>query len=195
MVETITPEVLGRRRYPVALFLHTLGAGASGAVTGALLGGIGWLLGAPWGAPGYVALACVAALYFVREAAGVPVPLPQLRRQVPEWWRRFYSPETAAALYGAGLGVGFLTYLSFGTYAAVATGAFVSGSVPFGAAACGMFGVTRAAAAAVGAGARDEEEAARIADRLGTMGGGGWPRAVNAGALAAVAAASVARLP
>jgi len=97
MVETITPEVLGRRRYPVALFLHTLGAGASGAVTGALLGGIGWLLGAPWGAPGYVALACVAALYFVREAAGVPVPLPQLRRQVPEWWRRFYSPETAAS--------------------------------------------------------------------------------------------------
>ncbi|HVM34143.1 MAG TPA: hypothetical protein VM784_02245 [Actinomycetota bacterium] len=191
MVETITPGVLGRRRYLTAAVLHALGAGASGAAVGTLLGGIGWLVGAPWHGAGYVALAFVATVYFLREAAGVPVPLPQLRRQVPEWWRRFYSAPTAAALYGVGLGVGFLTYLSFGTYAAVATGAFVSGSVSLGALVGGTFGLTRAVAAAVGAGTRDEEAGARIADRLGAMSGSRWPKVVNAGVLAGVAAASV----
>ena len=46
-----------------------------------------------------------------RASSGLPVPVPQLRRQVPDWWRTFFPPHVAAFLYGIGLGPGFLTYL------------------------------------------------------------------------------------
>lgn len=192
MVETITPVVYGRRRrYIAAVALHTGAAAASGALIGTLLGAIGWIAGAPWGGAGHLVVAAIAAAYLLREAAGVPVPLPQARRQVPEWWRRFYSPPTAAALYGAGLGIGFFTYLSFGTYAAVAAGVIAAGSPAQGAVVCGVFGLARGLTPAIGAFARDEDDAADIVDRLGRTGRGA-PRAANAAALGLVVVAGAA---
>src|SRR4029453_15438710 len=73
----------------------------------------GGLLGAPWGVAGAVLVGASAAAYLAREF-GAPVPVPQLRRQVPDWWRTFFPPNVAAFLYGIGLGPGFLTYLSHG---------------------------------------------------------------------------------
>src|SRR5919108_412641 len=108
MVETITPVVHGgrRSRWGVAVALHLLGAGLSAAALGAVLGGLGWVLGAPWGSVGSWAVAAVAALYALRELFGLPIPLPDRRKQVPEWWRRFFGPSATAFLYGLGLGVG-----------------------------------------------------------------------------------------
>ncbi|MGH2675121.1 MAG: methylamine utilization protein MauF, partial [Actinomycetota bacterium] len=91
------------------LALHLLGATLSAGALGAVLGGAGMVLGAPWGVAGALAVAGVTALYGARELAGLPVPLPELRRQVPEWWRSAFSPGTAGFLYGLGLGVGFAT--------------------------------------------------------------------------------------
>jgi len=56
------------------------------------------------------------------ELTPVSVPVAQLRRQVPEWWRTFFGRRVASVLYGAGLGVGFLTYLSHGTLVVVEPG-------------------------------------------------------------------------
>jgi len=62
MVETITPVVHGgRARWMGALLLHALGATAAAAVFGAALGGIGRMLGAPWGRAGLLAAAVAAA--------------------------------------------------------------------------------------------------------------------------------------
>ncbi|MFN2390027.1 MAG: hypothetical protein ABR575_10545 [Actinomycetota bacterium] len=158
MVETITPAVHGGRRgfFWRDVALHTLGATLSAALFGAALGGLGALLGAPWGDAGLVVLAAVAALYFLREAFGAPIPLFDRKRQVPDWWRTFYSPPVAALLYGLGLGVGFFTFLRFGTYVGVVAATIVSGSWLAGAAMCASFGFSRAVAVGVVGRGREE---------------------------------------
>jgi hypothetical protein len=134
MVEAIVPVVHGgkRGRYALSVVLHVLGAGISAALLGAILGAVGGLLGAPWGVAGLVALATVALAYALRESAGLPVPIPDRHQQVPEWWRSFYSPPVSAFLYGLGLGPGFFTFLTFGTFVAVAVAAVVSGDPALG---------------------------------------------------------------
>ena len=151
MVETIAPVVHGdnRGRYVVALALHALGATVAAAVFGALLGAAGALLGAPWGSAGALLLALLATLYALGALGMVTLPVPQRRRQVPSWWRTFFSPGMAALLYGMGLGVGFLTYVSFGTLVAVALAAALTGGPLQGAAMMAPFGVARALAVAV----------------------------------------------
>ena len=122
MVETITPVVYGgRARWAAALALHVLGATATAALFGAALGLVGGLLEAPWGRAGAAFLAVVALVYALGELPRVTATVPQLRRQVPDWWREFFSWPLAATLYGAGLGVGFFTYVSHGTLVAVAS--------------------------------------------------------------------------
>jgi hypothetical protein len=193
MVETITPVVHGgrRTRWATVLALHALGATASAAALGAALGGAGALLGSPWGAAGATVVAMVAVAYAAREAFGVPIPIPDFRRQVPQWWRETFSSETTALLYGLGLGLGFATHLRHGTLVAVA-GAVVAGGDPaVGAVAMGAFGLARSTAVGVTWRAVDRTAARRLAGRLELAAIGGWPRIVNGVALAAVAAAAV----
>jgi hypothetical protein len=189
MAETITPVVHGGKRGPYLLssLLHVAGATATAAALGAALGGLGTALGAPWGpaTPGVVA--AVAVAYFAREAFGVPVPLPDRKRQVPEWWRTFFSPPVAAGLYGAGLGVGFLTYLSYGTFAAVMAGAVASGDALTGVALCGPFGLARGVAVI----AATWRTGAPV-DRLDDVAEAGTPRRVNALALGVAGATALA---
>src|SRR2546429_1241859 len=130
MVQTIPPVVHGGRRgrWLGSVAAYTFGATVSAAAVCAVFGGVGRLLDAPWGSAGLWAVAAVAALFAVRELFHVPIPLPNLHRQVPEWWRTFFSPPVSSLLYGLGLGVGFLTYISFGTPVAVAAAPAVSRS-------------------------------------------------------------------
>ena len=56
--------------------------------------------------------------------------VPQIRRQVPEHWRRVLPMPLAAALYGVLLGLGFTTFvLTFGVFALAAI-AFALGDPP-----------------------------------------------------------------
>jgi cytochrome c biogenesis protein CcdA len=187
MAETITPVVHGGRRgaYLFSSVLHVVGATVTAAAFGAALGGVGALLRAPWDTATPVAVAVVAFVYLLRESLRVPVPLPDRKRQVPEWWRTFFSPPVAAFLYGAGLGVGVLTYLTFGTFAAVMAGAVASGDVLTGVVLCAPFGLARglAVTAATWHG--------RPVDRLDDLAGGPRLRGANAVMLAAVAAVAV----
>lgn len=145
MVETITPVVHGgrNRSFYSSVVLHTIGATISAAGTGAVLGGIGLAVGAPWGGAGWWAVVAVALLFAARELLAWPIPLPDLDRQVPRWWRSYFAPPVASFLYGIGLGVGFVTYLSFGTLAAVAVAAVASGNPPIGALVVAPFGLAR----------------------------------------------------
>ena len=164
MAETITPVVHGgsRSRWAVSVTLHVLGAGLAAAAFGALLGAAGGLLGAPWGAAGWWLVAAIAIAYLVAEATGLRVPVPQLRRQVPDWWRTFFGPAPAAFLYGAGLGVGFLTYLTHGTLVVVALAAVASGQSLAGALLVAPFGVARALTVVAARGVRSPAEAAEL---------------------------------
>jgi hypothetical protein len=194
MVETINPVVYGderrsRARYRTALALHVLGATAAAALFGAALGGAGALVGAPFGAAGRAAVAAVAVLYLLREAFGVPVPVIEARRQVPDWWRTFFSRNVTAFLYGTGVGIGFLTYLGHGTLLVVSVAAGATGRPLAGALLLASFGFARALA--VAAGARTDDPSALV-NRLARFARRGWARVAHGVALALVAVAAVA---
>ncbi len=167
MVETITPVVYGgRARWVVALALHVLGATATAALFGAALGLVGGLLEAPWGRAGASFLAVVALVYALGELPRVTATVPQLRRQVPDWWREFFSWPLAATLYGAGLGIGFFTYVSHGTLVAVAAAALATGDPVVGVIVVAPFGLVRGLSAARSAGVRTQQDSQRLVDRL-----------------------------
>ena len=188
MVETITPVVYGgRARWAIALTLHVAGATATAALFGAGLGAIGRFLEAPWGRAGFAALSTLAVVYALGEFPRVTAAVPQLRRQVPDWWRGFFAWPIAATLYGAGLGIGFFTFLSHGTLVVVAFAALASGDPLLGAAVVGVFGLTRGLSAARGARINTHEDSQRLVDRLAAS-----PerrRAIANGAMSAVVAA------
>src|SRR5918992_2064191 len=192
MVETITPVVHGgsRGRWALSVGLHTVGATGSAALAGALLGAAGSAIGAPWGRAGLVAVAAVTVAYAVREAGGPAVPVPAARRQVPDWWRTFFGPHVAALLYGAGLGLGFLTYLSHGTLVVVALAAFVAGDPAVGAVAVGAFGLARGLSLTLPGPAPSAAAAGASVDRLIRLGSGPLPRVANGLVLLAVAGAA-----
>jgi len=128
--------------------LHVLGSTVAAATVGLVLAGIGGLVTPAVG----VALAVVICLaYGMMELGLITLPLPETGRQVPAGWRyRFPSPITAT-LYGALLGPGLGTRVAASSYMALlAVTTFAS--VPLvGALLLGVFGLTRAAAAAIAA--------------------------------------------
>lgn len=193
MVETITPVVHGgrNRRYWISVLLHVVAATATATAFGALLGAVGLLVRAPWGPLGAALVVAIALLYAARELLGLPIPVPDRHRQVPEWWRTFYSPPVAATLYGIGLGIGFLTFLTFGTFVAVAVGAFLTADPARGALIVAPFGLVRGLSVIVAAGARDQEAASELVDRVQDVGRGAAGRVVNGGALLVVAGAAL----
>ena len=195
MVETITPVVHGgnRNRWFVSVFVHVAGATAAAAVFGSLLAGAGGLLGAPWGVPGIALVAASAGLYVAREL-GVAVPVPQLRRQVPDWWRTFFPPHVAAFLYGVGLGPGFLTYLGHGTLVVVSVAAVASGHPLVGAALLAPFGLARGLGPVLAFGVRSPSDGAALVDRLGRSGSRDGRRLANGVALVAVLIATLSTI-
>ncbi|HYJ59909.1 MAG TPA: MauE/DoxX family redox-associated membrane protein [Actinomycetota bacterium] len=195
MVETITPVVYGgRARWAGGLALHVVGATLAAAAFGALAGWVGGLVGAPFGASGLVALGAAAIVYAGAAAEAWVAPVPQLRRQVPDWWRTFFSPPVTAFLYGAGLGIGFLTFLATGALAVVTLAAVLSGSAAAGAVLAGGFGLARGLSALPAIRVRDAEDGRQLVDRLSER-GDGLRRVGVAVTLGVVAVAAFASVP
>jgi hypothetical protein len=156
MVETLAPHGYARRRRTsvLASLTFALGALAGGATT---FGGLA-LLGLALGAPGPLALgaaAVVSAAAAAGEARGLRI-VPQVRRQVPEAWRRALPVPLAAAGYGVLLGLGFTTFILTFAVWALAGASVAVGDPALGVAVGLAFGAGRAlpvvALAPVGAG-------------------------------------------
>jgi hypothetical protein len=115
MVETLAPQgYAGRMRVTVAACAtFAIGALAGGAIT---FGGLA-LLGQALGTSAPAVAAAVALAAAIGEARGARI-VPQVRRQVPESWRRRLPVPLAAGLYGVLLGLGFTTFiLTFAVWA------------------------------------------------------------------------------
>ncbi len=115
MVETLAPQGYAGRMRVTAAACATFAAGAlvGGAIT---FGGLA-LLGQALGASAPVAAAAIALAAAIGEARGARI-VPQVRRQVPESWRRRMPVPLAAGLYGVLLGLGFTTFiLTFAVWA------------------------------------------------------------------------------
>jgi hypothetical protein len=137
----------------------------------------------------------IAALYAVREVSGVPIPVPDRHKQVPLWWRTFYSPPVAGTLYGLGIGVGYLTYLSFGTYFVVTIAAIATGDPLLATALTAPFGLGRGMSVALAnrtAGSADRPSGIDSVDALSTT---RWPKLANATVLLLVASIALLLAP
>ncbi len=145
MIETIGPAGHdgGRATTLSACIAFTLGALVGGVVTFGLLALAGGLLQGTDHGAAYVAAAAIAVVGAALELRGVPI-LPQLRRQLPEHWRRVMPMPVAAGLYGILLGLGFTTFvLTFGVFALAAI-VFAVGEPAIGIAVGLAFGIGRA---------------------------------------------------
>jgi hypothetical protein len=125
MVETLAPRgYAGRLRTTIAACAtFSLGALAGGVAT---FGGLA-LLGRELGTNAPFVAAAIALAAAALEARGARI-LPQVRRQVPESWRRVLPVPLAAGLYGVLLGLGFTTFiLSFAVWALAGIGCTPAG--------------------------------------------------------------------
>jgi cytochrome c biogenesis protein CcdA len=141
MVETVTPAVCGsRKRQLAALVFFAAGATAAASGIGALLG----LAGAAVGRGPALAFALVlAVLGAMREAGLLRFRIPQSKRQVPERWRSELPLPVWATGYGAGLGLGVLTYQPVATVWVACAAVLALGRPLAGAVAFALYGVGR----------------------------------------------------
>jgi hypothetical protein len=114
MIETIGGP---RRNVAGSCAAFALGALAGGAVTFALIAVLGHAVHGSAGRLLVLGAALIAVAAAVGEARGSAIA-PQIRRQVPEHWRRALPLPLAAGLYGVLLGLGFTTFvLTFAVWA------------------------------------------------------------------------------
>jgi hypothetical protein len=138
-----------------------------------------------------IVVALAGLTYAGRELFGLPLPLFDRKRQVPDWWRTFYSPRVAATLYGAGLGIGYLTFLRYGTYVVVSVAAIASGDPRLGAVFGASFGMARGLTALVAARTNDADGAGLVVARLEAVAESPWPHVVNGAACLLVGATAI----
>ncbi len=142
MVETFTPAGCGgRQRQVTAIVCFTVASMAAAIAVGAACGALGGLL--PQRRRLLVAAGLIAALAALREAGVLRLPVPDLRRQVPERWRRTLPLPVWSSGYGAILGSGFGTYQPAGTYWVVLCSIAATGRPLVGAACMALFGLAR----------------------------------------------------
>jgi MFS family permease len=197
MIETIGPAGHrgGRTTTLAACAMFFLGALAGGVATFATLGLAGALTHGADQALAYGAAAGIAIAAALAEARAWPI-LPQVRRQLPEHWRRLMPMPVAAALYGVLLGLGFTTFvLTFGVFALAAI-TFAAGSSTLGVAVGLGFGLGRALPVVILAPVADRPAGLRatelMAERPAIYRGF---RLADSGALLAVAAALAVAIP
>jgi hypothetical protein len=119
MIETIGPigHTGGRSTTVAACLTFVVGALVGGAMTFGALAGLGALVHGADDRAAYAVAAAIAAIAAIAEIRGTAI-IPQVRRQLPEHWRRVMPMPIAAGLYGVLLGLGFTTFvLTFGVFA------------------------------------------------------------------------------
>ncbi|MFL5870242.1 MAG: hypothetical protein ACJ75R_04120 [Solirubrobacterales bacterium] len=167
MIETIGPS--GHDGGPpttlAACGTFTLGALAGGVATFGSLALLGSAVDAGGHGLSYAIAAAVATAAAAAEIRGLRI-VPQLRRQLPEHWRRLMPMPVAAGLYGVLLGLGFTTFvLSFGVFA-LAGIVLAVGDPAVGLVVGLAFGIGRAVPVAVAAPLIETDVGLRITDTM-----------------------------
>jgi hypothetical protein len=119
MIETLGPtgHTGGRATTIAACVTFTLGALAGGLITFGSLAALGEIVHGADDRLAYPIAAVIALAAAVAEVRATPI-VPQIRRQLPEHWRRLLPMPVAGGLYGVLLGLGFTTFvLTLGVWA------------------------------------------------------------------------------
>ncbi len=91
-----------------------------------------------------IVVAIALCIFGLIDLQVLRVPRIQRDAQVPEWWRWHFAPEVSSALYGAMLGAGVLTKISFANFYAIMVWSLFSGSVTAAILIMGTYGLCRA---------------------------------------------------
>jgi hypothetical protein len=127
----------------ITVVLYAASSVGAGALVGLLLGAAGTML------PGFVgsmgaraALGGAALLGAIVELGGARSRLVEWKRQVPPSWRYDYGPLKAAVMYGASLGTGLTTYISYAGFYPVLLWSSCHGPI-LGACSGGVYGLAQ----------------------------------------------------
>jgi hypothetical protein len=197
MIETLGPtgHTGGRATTIAACVTFTLGALAGGLVTFGSLAALGELVHGADDRLAYAIAAVIALAAAVAEVGAIPI-VPQIRRQLPEHWRRLMPMPVAGGLYGVLLGLGFTTFvLTLGVWA-LAGVALAVGDPTIGLVLGLAFGIGRALPISVTAPFADRPAGIRVTELMASR-----PtlyrgfRLSDGAALALVAAALLTTVP
>jgi hypothetical protein len=203
MIETLGPtgHTGGRATTVAACVAFAAGALVGGVITFGSLSALGELLHGADDRAAYVVAAVIALAGAVAELRASPI-VPQVRRQLPEHWRRLMPMPVAGGLYGVLLGLGFTTFvLTFGVWALAGIG-FAVGDPVVGVVLGLAFGVGRALPIALTAPFADRSAGIRVTELMAELPalyrgfrlGDGAAMALVAAALVATVPASASRL-
>jgi hypothetical protein len=203
MIATLGPtgHTGGRSTTIAACVTFALGALAGGVITFWSLTALGGLLHGADDRAAYVIAAMIALAAAAAEMRAAPI-VPQVRRQLPEHWRRLMPMPIAGGLYGVLLGLGFTTFvLTLGVWA-LAGIAFAIGEPTVGLVLGLAFGAGRALPVSLTAPFADRPAGIRVTELMadrpelyrGFRFGDGAALVLVAGALVATVPASASRL-
>ncbi len=153
----------------LTIALYWLSSIAGGGILGALLGAAGVTAGAVTsvargGTAWLGGFALLAAAIAAREAGLLRFRLPEWQRQVPVAWRYNLGPVRAGMSYGASLGTGLATFVSFPAFYALLAGAFLAGPAG-GGLLMGLYGAAQALPVLLAGAARARGRAAPLSAR------------------------------
>jgi hypothetical protein len=155
MIDTISAP---RHRTGLSCVTFALGTCVGGAMTFTALA----VLGTNVPTPAVAALAVAAAIVELRAGA----VFPQVRRQVPEHWRRVLPLPIATGLYGILLGLGFTTFVLTFAFWALAGLTFLVAGPALGLATGTAFGIGRALPVVIVAPIAHRDTGRRIVDAM-----------------------------
>jgi hypothetical protein len=158
MALSIMPAVSGaQRRWWRDVALYWMGTVVGGLASIGLAYAVVVPVTAATGRTTALVGACAVAMLGLAHEAGLPVPVPYRRRQVPSTWREQLSSGETSLLYGLALGTGFLTLFTSSTHLAfVALAPFAAWPVVIVAAL--LYGVGKTLVLLVGAGTSAQAE-------------------------------------
>jgi hypothetical protein len=136
LLGALTPLVKAAPKYWMrAVIAYTLAGCLTAGATGFLFG----LLGQSWKGNAissracYLLMAAASLILACREWGWVRFPLPELKRQTEKTWVHEFGFIGSAAMWGAHIGLGFATRITYGGYWVLVVAAVASGKPSYGA--------------------------------------------------------------
>lgn len=155
-IGSLVQETSTRLRWLLAVALYSVACTTTAALSGALLGGIGFVarsvasqlfqIHATTANASLVSamIGVVAVAYALSDLGYFRMPRPAVWFAVPVTWWRWWKPYGASLAYGAALGVGVTTRIPFGAFYVLCLWCVAQGNVVSGAVVMGLYGLARA---------------------------------------------------
>ena len=116
-ISTFTPlRALGNNLWARALLSYSSFGLITATIIGSAMGTLGLLAPSPLSSAAVICSGLVACLIIIREIGWIRFPIPQVRRQTFKHWAFDHGLMFGAGMWGAHIGIGFLTVIRHGGF-------------------------------------------------------------------------------